>query len=346
MWLITGPFDGEVVGDTSFSKTKLLKTGRQYVIGRKEQLLIVNHKKISRDHVIFIVDSYSSEDVTNPPIAPKLKIHHCREKGNLSVTRGAELLPVEIGASLDLQDGDVVNLVTGVTVRWFGSVKWLRVCCFATSVRGRPSIPVDTCARLGEYLPFPLCINIVYSCYPDVTHHLTPAFSASALIATSLLSASHIVKPEWLDELLRLGELEVPTGSMKTTSLEHAFVLPAEAKFRPSFSPSLPPTMKVFKVWEPDEARLNFFHGYRFLFLGEKGREVNMELKDLVVRGGGEYEGFNIGNGRAKWHQTLVKGVNRIGADKKGLVPVASESALLTSIGKEKLDELVEETKS
>jgi hypothetical protein len=179
-----------------------------------------------------------------------------------------------------------------------------------------------------------------------VTHHLVRAYSASPSIAQSLLLAVQLVGSDWLTEIIRLGNLRVDDDSLNITSLEQSFVLPLVTKYRPSFSPSLSPSLKVFKVWEPNEERLNMFMGYRFVFIGEKRREVDPEVREMIVAGGGEYEGFDVLGGRAKLRQLLAKGKRRV-ADMnesgKGLVIVADQKTMTTSVGQDFWKELVAE---
>jgi len=81
MWLLIGPFDGEVGRETSFqslyilhrcpkyphsrpmSETKLLKTNKSYALGRKDRPLVIASKKISHDHCDIVVGDYTIEDV-------------------------------------------------------------------------------------------------------------------------------------------------------------------------------------------------------------------------------------------------------------------------------------------
>jgi hypothetical protein len=82
MWVITGPFDGEVSNEVGFQsnafsslttcqthpryvpESKLLKSGKSYLIGRKSTCdLVVNHKKVSHDHGRFEVGGFSPDDV-------------------------------------------------------------------------------------------------------------------------------------------------------------------------------------------------------------------------------------------------------------------------------------------
>ena len=81
MWLLIGPFDGEIGRETSFqskslvhfvqnifisdptSETKLLKTNKSYALGRKDRPLVVASKKISHDHCDIVVGDYTVDDV-------------------------------------------------------------------------------------------------------------------------------------------------------------------------------------------------------------------------------------------------------------------------------------------
>lgn len=52
-------------------ESKLLKSGKSYVIGRKSTCdLVVNHKKVSHDHGKFIVEGFSHDDVVRTPVSP------------------------------------------------------------------------------------------------------------------------------------------------------------------------------------------------------------------------------------------------------------------------------------
>lgn len=80
MWLLIGPFDGEVGRETTFqsvyllhhpkyshfkptSETKLLKTNKSYALGRKDRPLVIASKKISHDHCDIVVGDYTVDDV-------------------------------------------------------------------------------------------------------------------------------------------------------------------------------------------------------------------------------------------------------------------------------------------
>jgi len=183
-------------------------------------------------------------------------------------------------------------------------------------------------------------VNVVPFPNPHVTHHLLSTYTANAAVAASLLSACQLVKPEWLNEIIRLGNL--PTDTSDGISLEHTFSLPPISKFRPSFSASLPPAQKVFKAWEPNEERLNMFTRYRFLCVGEKGRELESDLRDVIERGGGSFEAFDVKAGKTKFHRALTRGQAK--EDKKQFV-IAKEKGVLAAIGKDGWMELVGEAR-
>jgi hypothetical protein len=161
-----------------------------------------------------------------------------------------------------------------------------------------------------------------------LTHHIASKYEVTTPVMTSLLCAAQLVKPEWLQELVRLGSTPAEDNSFGLTALEKSFVSPTESKYRPAFGPALPPALKSFKHWEPNEERLNLLRGFRFVLPAEDGA-VDAELRDLVVRGGAEYEGFNLNAGLAKWRQVIAKGKRKVeelrGAG-KGLVVLAKDS--------------------
>jgi len=160
---------------------------------------------------------------------------------------------------------------------------------------------------------------------------------------TSLLCAAQLVKPEWLQELMRLGTTPVEGDSFGLTALEKSFISPLETKYRPAFGPSLSPSLRSFKHWEPNEERLSLLRGFRFILPTEDGG-VDAELRELVVRGGAEYEGFNLKTGLAKWRQVIAKGKRRVEELKsagKGLIVLAKDSMIQRAVGEEKWKEMV-----
>jgi hypothetical protein len=186
-------------------------------------------------------------------------------------------------------------------------------------------------------------IHLVQTPNSHVTHHLTLNYIANALTATSLLSASQFVKPEWLYEVVRLGNLPKNSDPSSGTSLEDIFLLPQISKFRPNFSPSLPPSQKIFKVWEPNEERVNMFQSYRFICIGEKAREIESGMRELIHRGGGSLETFDVQSGVAKLHKALTRSQAKEG---KKTVVVGDDDAMSTAVGKLAWKDLVVEAKS
>jgi hypothetical protein len=181
---------------------------------------------------------------------------------------------------------------------------------------------------------------------PANTHHLISNYAVDASIAKSLISATQFARPEWLHELIRLGTLSGEADD-NGISLEKTFVLPPLAKFRPALPASIPHEFKNLSIWEPNEERISFFRSFKFLFVGEKGREVQKDMRDLVERGQGEWEAFPANGGRAKWHQLLSKNVKKLSEvdSGKSLVIVGDQKAIKISIGTTAWAELVEECK-
>lgn len=135
------------------------------------------------------------------------------------------------------------------------------------------------------------------------------------------------MKPEWLVAVLAAGRAE--PGELST--LEETFALPPTSKFRPTFAPALPPRLKKFDIWQPNEERVGLFRGHRFVFAGEKGAEAPGVLKELVRSAEGEYECFAIENGPARFRQVLAKG-NARGST---LVLVADQYAVVAAVGED-----------
>jgi hypothetical protein len=159
---------------------------------------------------------------------------------------------------------------------------------------------------------------------------------------TSLLSAAQLVKPEWLSELLALSILD-PRESAR--ALENTFALPPESKFRPAYAAGLPPALKTFKAWEPNETRLYMFKGYRFVFVGEKEREIPAGFRELAKRGGAEYEAFTVSAGVVRWRKVLVK-AKSLAEEKSGKVVIVADGGVMElAVGAEGWEELVSAAK-
>ncbi|CAL1702805.1 unnamed protein product [Somion occarium] len=332
MWVITGPFDG-ALNALNVQKSKLLKPGRTYVLGRKDRALVVNHKSVSRDHLSFTVGAYSEEDVSDPDTKPTLELHNTGSKSR-RVEREDQALNVNAQSSLQLQDGDKIFVLNDVTL----SIKWETVCCYFPT-HDTSVIPYTGCAKLG--------ISVVLTPHPSVTHHITPTLSLSPQIACSLLTLAHFIRPDWLTAVLQLGvsvhstattQIDAPPTE-RPSRLEASFALPRIADYRPDYSPAIASSMRSLKVWEPNEGRLNFFHGRRFIFVGERGREVSVDLREVVKRGGGEYECFAVEGGWSSFHAVLAKGQGK----GKPLILVADEHDMGLAVGQDKWMEIVRE---
>lgn len=166
--------------------------------------------------------------------------------------------------------------------------------------------------------------------HENVTHHLASHYVANLTMIASLLNLTRIVKPEWLNEILRLGALARNDENATGTSLEGHFILPLETKFRPSFSPSLLPKQKTFDVWEPNEERVNFFKPFRFICMQEKATKVDADIREAIDRGGGSYETFNVSDGVEKFPRVLAR--SRAKEGKKTIV-VGDIDSLQTAVG-------------
>jgi hypothetical protein len=186
-------------------------------------------------------------------------------------------------------------------------------------------------------------INVVLTPSPYVTHHLTPNYAATPTFAVSLLSACQFVKPDWITEVIRLGTLPRNNDPSDGISLEQTFTLPLTSKYRPSFASTLHPAQKAFNVWEPNEERLNMFSKFRFLWVDEKARDLDGNFKDVIERGGGSFEMFDVHGGKAKLHRALTRGQAKEG---KKQVVIGKENSMQAAIGKDGWKELVNEAKS
>lgn len=174
--------------------------------------------------------------------------------------------------------------------------------------------------------------------HPDITHHLVPSHAITPPHITSLLSAAHLVKPEWLSELLELSLLD-PRESPR--ALEYTFALPPEGRFRPGFAAALPSALKTLRSWEPNEARLNMLKGYRFLFAGEKGLEVPAGYREVVKRGGAEYEAFSVNAGVVRWRKALFRAKALAEEKNAKVVLVADGGAMELVVGADEWDGIV-----
>jgi hypothetical protein len=270
---------------------------------------------------------------------------------------------VNPGATLQLQHDDRVDIVSGLPLtcvrcllpvarkpidRNSSAYNGKRYAASKPRAKSEPQFP-STAVRLsvrriallrvyGQLTPSHIGIYVVRSMHPDITHHLVPSHAITPPHMTSLLSATHLVKPEWLSELLDLSLLN-PRESPR--ALEHTFSLPPEGRFRPGFAAALPSALKTLRSWEPNEARLNMLKGYRFVFAGEKGLELPSGYREVVKRGGAEYEAFSVNAGVVRWRKALMRAKALAEEKNAKVVLVADGGAMELVVGADEWDELV-----
>ncbi|KAK0200414.1 proline-rich protein [Desarmillaria ectypa] len=333
MWTIVGPFDGET-GEVNFAKSKLLKPGSTYGLGRKGQPLLINSKKISHHQCELIVGESEVDDVSDPHSKPNVQLVNKKDK-MFKVERNGVPFPANPAAIVELQDGDILQLASAVSARCDSESANAFYDSNLISVRWLPHWVGLAICLLCELPETCLGIKAVHVPNPNVTHHIASTLSATASIATSLISACQIVKPEWLSEVLRLGSLP----SDDPLSLESHFKMPLTSKYRPTFSPALLEKHKTVDVWNPNEERLHIFKDYRFMCVSEKSRTIDSELRELLERGDGAVETFNVQDGGAKWRKALSRGRAK---ENVTMVAIAPEDAMVAAVGSESWRELLE----
>lgn len=142
-----------------------------------------------------------------------------------------------------------------------------------------------------------------------------------------MIFGCQLVKPDWLTQLDELNGAD-----------SSEFKLPPEVKHRPAWSALLREDQKILKVWEPESERKHIFENYRFLCVGEKGREIDSDLRLLIESGGGAIEVFNNLEDPEKWRKALVRGSSKAGTQ---LVAVADPKNMLAVLGEKAWGELV-----
>jgi len=177
--------------------------------------------------------------------------------------------------------------------------------------------------------------------HPLLTHHITSKYEFAPSLAISLLSAAQLVKAEWLQEYIRLGNTSDERNSFKLTALEQTFAAPPENKYRPAFSPALPSLLRSFKFWEPSEERLNFLKEYRFVLLANKDGELDSDTRELALRGGAEYDGFCMTSGHSKWRQMLAKAKRKKEEVGINMVIISNKGVIASTVGADKWEEMV-----
>lgn len=82
------------------------------------------------------------------------------------------------------------------------------------------------------------------------------------------------------------------------------------------------------------------FAEYRFLVFGEKVREVESDLRELIKRGGGFLETFDVAGGVARLHKALTRGQAK---ESRQLVVVADVKDMKAAVGQDEWKKLVAE---
>lgn len=189
-------------------------------------------------------------------------------------------------------------------------------------------------------------INLVHKPQMGITHYLTSQYAPTLSNAAALLTLACLVKPEWLQEIIRLGDAAAEStdaDEATRTYLEDHFRLPTESAYRPTFALALTPAQKRFTVWEPNETRLNMFKGCRFVCVREKATEADVALVDAIVQGEGAYEVVDVQMGVARFRLALGKGRRKEGTSRMAVV--AEAEAMQAAVGGEGWREFVDEAK-
>ncbi|KAJ3712490.1 hypothetical protein C8R42DRAFT_615611 [Lentinula raphanica] len=311
MWIAQGYFDQDPDHPTE-TKSKVLKPGCCLTIGRKNQPLLINSKRISTEHCMLSVAKLPLEHVSDPEKRPSLQVFNARDK-SMSIQRNQELIPVNGKATVELCHGDKIGLAKNIMLL----ILWQTTCY----VPHPTSSILTSCAALG--------INVVSTPHPAVDYHITALYTPTPEIGTSLLTRSNFVKLEWLEEIIELCS--------KPDSYD--YVSPPLAKYRPAFSPSLDPKHKKFSVWEPAQKRFDLFRDHRFLCVAEKEKDIDSTLRAFIARGSGAIETFCASSGLSKWREALTRGT----AKDATLVLVADRDTIVAAVGESCWQELCEE---
>ncbi|KAF5369487.1 hypothetical protein D9758_002759 [Tetrapyrgos nigripes] len=320
MWVLSGPFDGSAIEE---SKPKYVKAGL-YGLGRKNQPLLIESKKISSHQATFRVGKYSKDDVMNPSARPKIEVNSLATRGVTYYERAGDRTKLEGDEFVELQENDIVGFPLGYQV----VVKWHSICCFLSTSRSS-TVPVDTCSILGKAsqssptqpnLMQLSGINVVHNPGPEVTVHLSSTYTLSTPMAASLTACCQFAQPEWLDKVKQQFE-----GEAKTLE-----ALPSLEKFKPTFTPSLPKEHQVHEFWSPNEKRRDLFKGHRFICVVDSTGKRTMDpaLRETLERGGGAIETFSVHDGKPKFRDALNRGrAKNVGTLVFVADPVAMEAA-------------------
>ncbi|KIY68197.1 hypothetical protein CYLTODRAFT_490011 [Cylindrobasidium torrendii FP15055 ss-10] len=314
MWTVIGPFDGDYE-QFAFRKTKVLKTNYTYGVSRfaEGSELVINARAVSKKVTAqFIVGVVSEANVTDPTFRPSVHLKNTREKV-LRITRKEENVVIAPQETIELVEGDRLNYAVGCGI----VLKWEPCCVFVENPR---TDKFDTAglASLG--------VSLVHTPYEHITHHVTSELRLTPAVGTSLLSSAVFVKPAWVEELLRRAVLP----RSEPNSLEFIYKLPLETGRVPEFAPTVPSALQHHALWKPTEERLNFFATFRFLCVGEKGRELESSVRTMLEHGGGHIETVDVQQGKEKWRKVLSRGSAK---SETKMVGVANKEAISAVAG-------------
>ncbi|KAJ7796144.1 proline-rich protein [Mycena olivaceomarginata] len=343
MWTLTAPFDGDTIDvvpdESSFtrSETKLLKPNTDYPVARQGVVLSLHMKKISRGpvdsgkpeqayHGNFTVGNFTEEDVVRAVLYPTSRptLNYTNNYSNTN-TKNSKI------ASLKRGGRDILAIATRVSI----TVRWHPLCFYQRPAGEESNELLTSCAALG--------IHLVHLPGQHITHHLTDSFAATTSQALSLVSSAAFVNSGWLKEIARLGDLPLHSDPSTGLSLEQTFKLPPIiTKYRPTFDEGLPSEQQAFKIWEPNEERMNMFSSYRFICVGEAKRQIDSEMRELLTRASGKIEVFDVKGGAEKWRGAISRAKAKA---KQNLVPIADEEACEAAIGKDGWKKIAETTR-
>ncbi|KAJ7585103.1 proline-rich protein [Mycena floridula] len=316
MWLVTAPFESQ---DANYKETRILKTGTTVSLGRKHELLLrIPIPKVSNHVFDLTVAEFSEDDITDSSTRPKIEIaNKLKNEKIIRITRNGTMVPCNAGCTVQIFDGDEVQIANGVFVVF----SWQNICCYIENGLANPAVSTEGCQEFG--------IHVVMESDPRTTHHLTSTYECTAAMADSLLLSCQFVKPQWLTELFRLANSEV----------NKAFILPETSNYRPSFAATVPLALKVQALWEPSEERMKMFKEVSFLCIGDKGgRGFTQSFKKMLATGDGFVDNFNGHEGKAKWARLLSRHAAKT---MRKWVAVADPSPLTAVLG-EQWENLVE----
>ncbi|PVF99420.1 hypothetical protein CPB86DRAFT_296400 [Serendipita vermifera] len=319
MWTLICPYFG--VNDSGAQQSKLLKTGEDYSIGRRDCNINVNQAWMSRQLGRFIVGQYSEGDVFNMDKVPPLEYI-----GNKAfrVLRVGEDKPLEIvaGGTALLQHGD--HLILNSKMRESpirDRPLWTDIVCFVEDIQ---VIKPKDCAVLG----IKMCVEY----HPKINRYITEQITGEPNQLPILLRGGSIVKKEWAQELFRRLYLSPGLPSTGVVSLEDNCLQPALEDYLPPFSPNLKREYCQNSIWRENAHRKGMLTNLRLVFLVE-GAALATVWKNIVDAGEGTYETFDIHKGVVKWMTYITQLRGKATEEGFGIVLVANEEKLHAAVG-------------